>query len=216
MEHHLKRKAAFTLAEVLITLGIIGVVAALTMPTLISNHQKKVLVTQLKKVVNMLNNNFQHVCAMEGVDLISQTPLSSGRVSDEGYVYIDIEAFKNHFGLKEIELEQGYPISYVNAALATKNGAIIIFDQAYNDFTIYVDVNGYNPPNKGGRDIFYMYIHNKKGIVSTNLYTDNVRDNCVRFVNSKGNTLVEKRLINYTAARNCYTTIIHDGFEMNY
>ena len=35
------RKIAFTLAEVLITLGIIGVVAAITMPTLINNYQKK-------------------------------------------------------------------------------------------------------------------------------------------------------------------------------
>ena len=41
-------KKAFTLAEVLITLGIIGVVAALTLPTLISNYQEKVLVNQLK------------------------------------------------------------------------------------------------------------------------------------------------------------------------
>lgn len=34
-------KKAFTLAEVLITLGIIGVVAAITLPTLIANYQKK-------------------------------------------------------------------------------------------------------------------------------------------------------------------------------
>ena len=45
-----KRKTkAFTLAEVLITLGIIGVVAALTMPSLVTNYQKKATVTQLKK-----------------------------------------------------------------------------------------------------------------------------------------------------------------------
>lgn len=42
-------KRGFTLAEVLITLGIIGVVAALTIPTLISNYQKKVLKTQFMK-----------------------------------------------------------------------------------------------------------------------------------------------------------------------
>lgn len=35
------QRAGFTLAEVLITLGIIGVVAALTMPSLIENHRKK-------------------------------------------------------------------------------------------------------------------------------------------------------------------------------
>jgi prepilin-type N-terminal cleavage/methylation domain-containing protein len=32
---------AFTLVEVLVTLGIIGIVSALTMPTIISNHQKR-------------------------------------------------------------------------------------------------------------------------------------------------------------------------------
>ena len=39
----------FTLAEVLITLAIIGVVAALTMPALIQKHQEQVTVTKLKK-----------------------------------------------------------------------------------------------------------------------------------------------------------------------
>ena len=48
------RRVAFTLAEVLITLGIIGVVAAMTMPSLINNYQKKQTVTQLKKVYSEL------------------------------------------------------------------------------------------------------------------------------------------------------------------
>ena len=43
-----KNLIAFTLAEILITLGIIGVVAALTMPTLMSNIQKNKIETQLK------------------------------------------------------------------------------------------------------------------------------------------------------------------------
>ena len=47
-----KRRFAFTLAEVLVTLGIIGVVSAMTIPTLMSNHQRKVYVTQLHKVYN--------------------------------------------------------------------------------------------------------------------------------------------------------------------
>ena len=52
---------AFTLAEVLITLGIIGVVAAMTMPALIANHRKTVLKTQFKKAYSELqqvNQNF--------------------------------------------------------------------------------------------------------------------------------------------------------------
>ena len=45
----------FTLAEVLITLGIIGVVAALTIPSLIENHNKRVVETRLKKFYSSIN-----------------------------------------------------------------------------------------------------------------------------------------------------------------
>ncbi len=46
----MKKRNAFTLAEVLITLGIIGVVAAMTLPLLIQNYQKLVLKNQYKKM----------------------------------------------------------------------------------------------------------------------------------------------------------------------
>ena len=49
-----KIKAGFTLAEVLITLGIIGIVAAMTIPGLIAKHQKIVTATQLKKAYTTL------------------------------------------------------------------------------------------------------------------------------------------------------------------
>ncbi|MBP3924436.1 prepilin-type N-terminal cleavage/methylation domain-containing protein [bacterium] len=49
------RKAAFTLAEVLITLGIIGVVAAMTMPALITKYQKKVTSQKLKKFYTVMS-----------------------------------------------------------------------------------------------------------------------------------------------------------------
>lgn len=48
LHNKLKRHKAFTLAEVLITLGIIGVVAAMTIPTLINNYQKESAVTSVK------------------------------------------------------------------------------------------------------------------------------------------------------------------------
>ena len=49
-------KKAFTLAEVLITLGIIGIVAAMTLPSLIANYQKKVTVNRLKQAYSMINH----------------------------------------------------------------------------------------------------------------------------------------------------------------
>ena len=48
----------FTLAEVLITLGIIGVVAAMTLPTVINKYQEKVTVTKLKKFYSILQQSY--------------------------------------------------------------------------------------------------------------------------------------------------------------
>lgn len=45
----------FTLAETLITLGIIGVVAAMTLPTLIQQHNNKVVETRLMKFYSSIN-----------------------------------------------------------------------------------------------------------------------------------------------------------------
>ena len=53
------RRVAFTLAEVLITLGIIGVVAAMTIPTLIANYREKVMVTKVKQGHSLLMNAIQ-------------------------------------------------------------------------------------------------------------------------------------------------------------
>ena len=52
-------KRGFTLAEVLITLGIIGIVAAVTIPTLINNYQKQALFNQFKKAYANLNQAWQ-------------------------------------------------------------------------------------------------------------------------------------------------------------
>ncbi len=50
------RQSAFTLAEVLITLGVIGVVAALTMPSVINTAQKMVLRNQFKRSYSLITN----------------------------------------------------------------------------------------------------------------------------------------------------------------
>ncbi|MBP3924768.1 type II secretion system protein [bacterium] len=54
-----RRRTAFTLAEVLITLGIIGVVAAITLPVLIQNHRKHVVETRLAKFYTTINQAIQ-------------------------------------------------------------------------------------------------------------------------------------------------------------
>ena len=63
-----KNKVAFTLAEVLITLGIIGVVAAMTLPTLIANYKNKVLLNQAKNSYSKISNALLLVKTQNGYD----------------------------------------------------------------------------------------------------------------------------------------------------
>ena len=62
----IKGRNSFTLAEVLITLGIIGIVAALTLPGLIQRHRKTVIETELKKSYSLLNQLLQRSEADNG------------------------------------------------------------------------------------------------------------------------------------------------------
>ena len=64
-----RSKKAFTLAEVLITLGIIGVVAALTIPTLMKNYQQVQYVTSLKKAYSQMNQVLQQMAMDNGDDI---------------------------------------------------------------------------------------------------------------------------------------------------
>lgn len=62
----LGKNKAFTLAEVLITLGVIGIVAALTLPNMIANHRKKVVAVQLEKSYAELNQVISMAIAEHG------------------------------------------------------------------------------------------------------------------------------------------------------
>ena len=73
-----RAKKGFTLAEVLITLGIIGVVAALTIPSLIANYQKTQYVTGLKKAYLNLTEVLQEIMLDEGITEFNQLSLFDG------------------------------------------------------------------------------------------------------------------------------------------
>lgn len=62
------KKSAFTLAEVLITLGIIGIIAAMTLPVLTAKWQKAAAIAQLKKEYSIMQNAISALLAEnEGV-----------------------------------------------------------------------------------------------------------------------------------------------------
>lgn len=164
--------SAFTLAEVLITLGIIGVVAAITIPTLISNSQKNQVAKKVEKTYSTLCNAFK----MEEVDQgPSETWASSTASSASAYKdwwdeysvvsylsvvkqctgttgdcwttnanWLDGTTFTIFSNLPSAVLNNGVSIA-LSSVSPTGNRAYIWFD-----------INGPKPPNIVGKDIFIM------------------------------------------------------------
>lgn len=186
-----KFMTAFTLAEVLITLGLIGIVAALTMPSLRAKHQEKQTITALKKVYSSLSNAYMLAVNEYGTadtwDLV-------GEYSGEGAMNVFNKLLPNLKTQKICGLEEGcFSNKYMhlngndtagnlniggyraNAILA--DGAAISITPWIADcslFTdtdtslknscgeIYVDVNGLKGPNQLGVDTFqFAFTKNK-------------------------------------------------------
>lgn len=79
----------FTLAEVLITLGIIGVVAAITLPTLIQKNNNTVVETRLKKFYSAMNQAVLRAENDYGDKKIWYQDLAGADIDDEGNVIED-------------------------------------------------------------------------------------------------------------------------------
>ena len=76
-------KAAFTLAEVLITLGIIGVVAAMTIPTFIANTNSQKYRSTLKKTVSTLSQAARLSDSLYGFDYAGITQVCGVNAATE-------------------------------------------------------------------------------------------------------------------------------------
>ena len=167
------KKAGFTLAEVLITLGIIGVVAAITIPGLMNNYKAKRLRTQFLKTYSVVQQAFKQ---MEADDL-SLDPSTYDRSANPFYL-----TFKNYFrGITICNMSKLTTPCYnyrVIHSLTYKNltgsaeivpfyfddyqfilpdGTFINVDSPSRSGWIWVmaDLNGaQNPPNQMGYDLF--------------------------------------------------------------
>ena len=179
---NLIKKCAFTLAEVLITLGIIGVVAAITMPILVGHYNKQAWVNQLKKTVSTLENGFKLAMAEDGVDKLSETTLwqSAGTTCTGGVdssacdnFYTNFQKYFNVTYSKSttprlfgnlsnpsntaygIKMQINFPSSaqiQLNALKQTPFGGT--FGPHLSIVDIVIDVNGIKNPNVMGRDVF--------------------------------------------------------------
>ena len=144
----------------MITLGIIGVVAALTLPTLISKHQKKVYSAQLKKTINTIENSFRQIMADEGVDYIYLTSI----FEPFGTTYkINSEKFKQYFNLEYMpddSLFNEVTSSWLDEVkgIYYNDGSCIGFKNISSQPAdlLFLDINCDRKPNIPGYDRFSM------------------------------------------------------------
>ena len=171
----------FTLAEVLVTLGIIGVVAAVTMPTLMTKHRNKVYEGQFKvahsliaqAVDQLAQDKFDvntYYCGANRIDAKQNTFLPDFaqyfQIIKSDYTYQTSDLTR--LGYKKSYFYQSAPgaryfnyDSHNNGAIILKNGMMIASSgcwwmSRYVDFI--VDTNGTKGPNKFGYDLFYFQI----------------------------------------------------------
>lgn len=175
----MKKKKAFTLAEVLITLGIIGVVAAMTLPSLVTKQRNKELEVGLKKAYSNASQAYLLTKSQLGVDNINET-YTYYDASNGGYIYanqfidtfyknlkvvksIQFYSFKNYNGTRVITQNFGrdYPEAVNILPDGSSIGVIIVADGSNGGRNIWVsfDTNGpYKKPNQYGHDIFKFMI----------------------------------------------------------
>ena len=181
MIHHYNSKKAFTLAEVLVTLGIIGIVAAMTMPTLINDQRNKALEAQFKKAHSLVTQVITQMSS-ENID-IAKIYCYDYRDRVEHIFIKDfakyVKVVKSEYGstadltklgYKDAKFNQsapGYHVfnsdSHDNGAIILSNGMMIASSGCWwttggvgLDFV--VDTNGTKGPNKFGYDLFYFQL----------------------------------------------------------
>ena len=231
--HHSLKSAAFTLAEVLVTLGIIGVVSAMTVPTLMQNYQRQSYVTQLHKVYNEMSQGFQQMMTDRNALNLKETGLLN--TTEQA-----TETFKNYFKVvqdcgnnfspcfaSEYRSTTGSSIkpaeaNWWSSSFVLADGAAIglhgLIDYSAGNVSypygyMYVDINGAKGPNIVGRDFFLFYYFNDGTL------DDVVTPEC-KTAGICSSTLEVQR-VNYSCVgqtwpAGCFGRILNDNWQMTY
>ncbi len=169
-------KRGFTLAEVLITLGIIGVVAAMTLPTLITNYQKRATVAKLKRAYSVIKQAYlmsydqvgdpaaDEAFAM-GADNYFKTywaPYIKGTVC-KNYQECGYSSNTPWLESSGSKVTTGAVNPEARTTFYTNDGflyVVFIFEYGskghYASTYVICDINGGKGPNQLGKDVFYF------------------------------------------------------------
>ncbi len=175
-------KKGFTLAEVLITLAIIGIVAALTIPSVVRNYQDTQLKTQFRKAYSTIQRAFEATnydmggrpqCYTDnngsGTHYTTECPAFYEKLTEKLKVikYCKNNAFAQGcmpqyegYQGEDINDYQGFKESIMkvqNSAWVLADGTILIgYASPHSLFAL--DINGFKKPNKFGYDLFIFRI----------------------------------------------------------
>lgn len=177
-------RKGFTLAEVLITIGIIGVVASLTLPDLKLKMDASANITSLKKFYTEFSNATNLLISEYG------EPDSWGLVDNDAESSAAVlDMYKKRLNMTRICLEGdtscfAFPVytykgvvkiteneysSWQLKSFVLNNGTTVFFDVNNGNFSVFFDVNGLKKPNRLGEDVFAWAVNGKGKIVR---YTD--------------------------------------------
>lgn len=160
-EWKLNKKYAFTLAEVLITLAIIGIVAAMTLPTLMNRIQDQQYKTAYKKAYSAMSQAFQRAVSDQNI-----VPLT-GPGSALGFE-TNFSAIKSYFSIAQECDASNLSVCWASGdtwrnessnvpSFIDKSGMawrLRAPEASLVSPVILVDINGNKAPNKYGQDRF--------------------------------------------------------------
>lgn len=234
----IRRTFGFTLAEVLITLGIIGVVAAMTMPTLIQNQQKRSLEVATQKFYSMMSQAVKQYMADYGVDDLRNSPLTVVNDTDsevdraqkacEDFVqkYLKVVKVCEDGCFADTYTRQNGEVGAIGSSADFYTGKFVLADGAVLDLWagdkswpifLYVDVNGRKGPNKIGYDLWSMSIFYDGTIDESGLTPECKRNNECYYTNSPS----EERAYRFEGCPDspyggCFGHFLENGFKFDY
>ena len=232
-------KKGFTLAEVLITLGIIGVVAALTIPTLVQRNTNETHVQQLKKVYATLMQAAETAMAENNSTDLFETPLGAARTPlalNGVYASVNkaaVKSFLNTYFKVAVDCDStpapcfansykaldGSDYNFINGGTFPSGDCVSLADGV----AICLD-RGMTPPAPGGwHDYVILYIDvngpkgpniNGRDLFATHLYSDGkMGDSYVLSPAAAQNDFDFCQSGGYVG---CFSKIVTDGWKMDY
>ena len=238
---NLSSNKGFTLAEVLVTLGIIGAISATTDPTLMQKHRRKTYVTQLHKVYNEMQQAFLQEISDKNALNLKEAGLTSDVAVDNFMknrfkVVADcgtnpIPCFADEYvsldGSKRGVIENGKGNTYSKCYSIASGSSIcigFITDTREKQLSgaLYIDTNGRKGPNIGGRDMFSMRYYNDSSIDVYGVTPECIVNSavCDGGYGSKPKEIRENRFNQVCVISNdgddCIGKLINDNWEMNY